>query len=178
MSPVGAFLCRRVLAIRPTASDYPAPPSNVSIDTAVVIDNGKFLETTVTWTAAKGKLAAFVNGLSRSSTARADASKHCEAMLSTSFQILRGRGSTCATAPSVSSANVTLAATSRRISARYVASRCPAPTVGGGWRKTVRRTAPVMNGPMMLLKRNWSTSGKLKHFFASITVIVNSQNCI
>ncbi|EYB94168.1 hypothetical protein Y032_0174g434 [Ancylostoma ceylanicum] len=37
----------------PDVADYPAPPSNVSIDTAVVIDNGKFLETTVTWTAAK-----------------------------------------------------------------------------------------------------------------------------
>ncbi|RCN49472.1 hypothetical protein ANCCAN_04413 [Ancylostoma caninum] len=64
----------------PDVVDYPAPPSNVSIDTAVVIDNGKFLETTVTWTAAKGKLAAFVNELSRSSTiARADVSKNCPA---------------------------------------------------------------------------------------------------
>nr|CDJ83546.1 Tyrosine protein kinase domain containing protein [Haemonchus contortus] len=32
---------------------YPTPPKNVSIDTAVVIDNGKFLETTVTWSSTK-----------------------------------------------------------------------------------------------------------------------------
>ncbi|KAE9417915.1 hypothetical protein Angca_003256 [Angiostrongylus cantonensis] len=37
----------------PEITYYPATPSNVSIDTAVVIDNGKFLETTVTWSAVK-----------------------------------------------------------------------------------------------------------------------------
>lgn len=39
----------------PSFPDYPMPPTNVSIDTAVVIDNGKFLETTVTWSSAKGE---------------------------------------------------------------------------------------------------------------------------
>lgn len=37
----------------PDVAYYPMPPTNVSIDTAVVIDNGKFLETTVTWSSAK-----------------------------------------------------------------------------------------------------------------------------
>lgn len=34
--------------------DYPQPPANVSIQTKVVIDNGKILETTVAWTAQPG----------------------------------------------------------------------------------------------------------------------------
>ncbi|WKY01069.1 hypothetical protein Q1695_015232 [Nippostrongylus brasiliensis] len=37
----------------PDVAYYPMPPSNISIDTAVVIDNGKFLETTVTWSSVK-----------------------------------------------------------------------------------------------------------------------------
>ncbi|KAK6039494.1 hypothetical protein COOONC_23001 [Cooperia oncophora] len=37
----------------PDVAYYPTPPKNVSIDTAVVIDNGKFLETTVTWSSTK-----------------------------------------------------------------------------------------------------------------------------
>ncbi|PAV59039.1 hypothetical protein WR25_10750 [Diploscapter pachys] len=33
---------------------YPQPPANVSVQTKVVIDNGKILETTVAWTAQPG----------------------------------------------------------------------------------------------------------------------------
>lgn len=54
METLPKYLVNHVLETYRFFPDYPQPPANVSVQTKVVIDNGKILETTVAWTAQPG----------------------------------------------------------------------------------------------------------------------------